>query len=1321
MLIALLLMLGAAVMPLQAQQYLFSNFNKNNSSLPYDSVREIYQDSRGYVWIGTYKGLSRYDGTRFRNYDRQDLKVSSDFINVINEDSEGNLWLGTDNGVVIYDYKKDEFRTLAQMCPGQVCPDDRIFDIALNSKGVVWVSSRRMGLFSYRPSDKSVSHHPLSGDGGEPVTGIYRITVDKNDNLYLAVYCENILFADDSGSGYVPMDLGVRSDYFVGDDVADIVMDSKSNDILYIASKRNGLVEVDVRKKSVKTLYRLQRDERPIALMANNSKELWLSTTNGAVRYDFYTREAIMLSSDPDDPFSLSDNYITKIYVDRKNGLWIGTQYGGLDYCGEFQNNFRKFYRLSDGTSLAGCIVRDIEEDRKGNLWIATERMGLLRYVPAKDKLVCFGGGTPKNITALCDDEDCLWIGSQKGISRLDYATSSVRYYYPFEAEDRDNRVVTIYRSNSGDIYVATTIGVLRYSRQADMFEMLPEFDGLTVESLAEDSRGILWLATYSEGVYTYDFEKEELISHYSPQSGSDKIPDMISSICIDDRGCPWVVGFSSGFFRYDRDRSDFITYDMQSLPSLPSDVYFMALPDDFGNLWLSSDTGLVEFDMDKNAIRVFSFADGLLDKEFTKSALQTRNGMMAFGSANGFIVFNPRDLRNADALSNVTITDMFLDMESVPEERKAGFYEGNIDLTPEITLSWRDNSFGFAFAVLESAFPASDKIMCLLDGYDKGWRDISVSKTAHWSDVPAGTYRLFVSNGEFSGYYKDAHEPIRIVVKPTFWASPLGIIIIIVLTVLLVWGIVWTFLRYQKAQEKRRMEEYDKRTEKEMLHDKMTFFSNIIHEIKTPLTLIRTPLMKIMSSGMCDESVRDDLQVISNSTDYMDHLVKELLEFVRLEEHGYVLDQKNVDIVERVGFLCSNFSESAKDKNIRLKYTHEQDNIVTAVDKSAFRKIINNLLDNAIKYAESYIKVNVSLQGGAVMITVRNDGPAIPKARRESIFKPFVQYSADKASYSQSFGIGLAFARTLTELHGGTLTLSDDPSSTEFVLSLPVVSVQKTPQYSEPEAEVVKKSGQPMILLVEDNASLLSYLRKHLKQDYCVVSAASAEKALELLEKHKVDIILTDIALQGMSGIDLCQKVNSEPELSHIPVIILSAISSVETKIRCMENGATMYIEKPFSIDYLVSCIKGALEKRATMKIAFSGTSAGGSGHQQLNLLNRDEDFLNRLENVVKENLGNPSFSNKQLEQLLFMSHSTLNRKVKTLLDTTPNDYIRTKRLAMAAEMLAVGGHRVNEVCYAVGFNSPSYFAKCFKSIYGKQPAEWTKADQEQKQQTDL
>ena len=509
--------------------------------------------------------------------------------------------------------------------------------------------------------------------------------------------------------------------------------------------------------------------------------------------------------------------------------------------------------------------------------------------------------------------------------------------------------------------------------------------------------------------------------------------------------------------------------------------------------------------------------------------------------------------------------------------------------------------------------------------------------------------------------------------------------------------------------RERQRQNEYKRAREIELFNEKMAFFSNIVHEIKTPLTLIRTPLQNILASGECGGEVREDLMVINNNTEYLSQLVKELLDFVKIECHGYMLNCGNLDLIEKIGFLCFNFAETAKSNNLRLTFRHEEKQLSILADEPGLNKILNNLLHNALKYAESYIEVEARSEGGNAVVSIRNDGPIIPKEHRSRIFEPFVQYGND----AKGVGIGLSLARTLAELHGGSLVLDDGTECTDFILTLPLRRTAAEPADGE-EATAApeggpEKPGLPTLLIVEDNADLSAYLKRKLQGEYRILTTASAERALELLRQQEADLVLSDIALNGMSGLDLCKKICGDFETSHIPVILLSALSSTRSKVVGMECGASLYIEKPFSMEYLQACIRNILDKRSAMKNAFKNKAMPLAAHLY-NLPHSDEEFLSRLDAIILANISDPNFSNEQLAEAFCLSKSTLNRKIKGLLDTTPNDYIRTKRLIVAAQMLTENHCRINEVCYSVGFNTPSYFSKCFKKFYGILPAEYMK-----------
>ena len=1306
LLIPLLLILSA---PLYGGEYQFSHMDSNNSTLSNNAVRKLYKDSRGFVWIGTHKGLNRYDGKRITVYDRNDFGSPSDFINVMQEDREGNLWIGTDHGVVIYSYDNDSFCTLSQLDPMAGSIDDRIFAIACNSKGVMWISSRDKGLFSWNPSERVLRKHPMASPDRAPVTNIFRIAIDRLDGMYLAVLYDNIYYADENATSLRPVE---GSSVYSGDDIEGLTVSPSSDEILYVAGNRSGLSELNLRTSTIRTLWTQPEEHRPTALTADASGTLWMSTTCGLLRCDPASGATSLMQYESSNPFSLSSSYVTDAIPDKWGGLWVGTLYEGVNHASTFSNNFSRYYQTNKGVSLSGSIVTGFSEDEKGRLWISTEKQGLLML----------DGGVleswwdknpemPIDITGVCAADGYVWLGTQKGVIRLDPRTFRIKDYS--SKKTGDQRLVSFYKSNDGQVYACYSLGVSRYHSASDSFIPVESLSNFIVESMAEDSKGTMWIATYFDGVYTFDPSKDVITDHFCPQTGS-VIPGMVSSVTMDSRGQAWVIGFTSGCFRHVKESGGFEEFNRAKLPSMPSDLLRRAIPDKSGVLWISSDKGLMMLNPDNYWARTFTVEDGLLDNDFTKSALKLSDGSMVFGSANGFIRFRSDSFRDGVLPGNVVISEMVLLGETVrPGEHSV--CKENPDVVDKISLGPSENTFGFSFASPTAPFPASTRILCRLDGYDEVWTDATNGRTIMWYNVPRGTYTLKIKTVGLDGTERPGHKDVTVIVRPYFLASFPGIMLEVITLLLLISGVIAIILRIRKENERKRMDAFVDRQNRAMLKDKMTFFTNVIHEIKTPLTLIHTPINKMMASDKLDPSLKEEATIISNSADSLDQLVRELLDYVRVEEHGYVLSPTRFDIVELARFLCFNFSDTVRDKNLSLVQSFSQEKIIIEADKNAVSKMLSNLIHNAVKFAESKVEVAVEGYADSVVVRVRNDGALIPPERRKVIFEPFVQYSSEHQPYGQSFGIGLSFAQSLAKLHNGSLTLNEDAPVTEFVITLP----RKEEQVAEPDnsvqtSGVSKEAHRHVILLVEDNASLLSYLNSKLSEHYSVVGVPSAEIALQVLEQKKVDMIITDVALHGISGVELCKKVSGNFSLSHIPIIVLSAISSVDTKIRCIENGALLYIEKPFSMDYLEACIKGIFEKRSQLRADYLMPEAG-MDISKYNLPNQDEEFLKKLEKAVRENLDDSQFQAKNLEEILFVSHSTLNRKVRALLGTTPNDFIKMRRLTVAAELLAKGNVKSYEVCYAVGFNSPSYFAKCFKSIYGMLPQEYARQSKPQ------
>lgn len=1263
-------------------EYQFIHFDKAVSGLSYDGVKCLLQDSRGYVWAGTYRGLSRYDGTRWVTFDRTDFGTDSDYISSLDEDADGNVWIGTDNGAVVYNFEADSFTF--RNSPD--APSDRVFDIECTADGKILLAVRGQGIYSFDRNADSFSSIGLTS--GESV---YRLEIIPDGRLFYATYCDNLYVADITpGAVFAPSI--VCGDMFAADNIEGL---DAQGDYIYVASKRHGLVRLGLYDNSFKVMCTLPGDARPVNVTASGGR-IWLSTTDGVRLLDPSNGSVSEMRMIPGNSFGLTDNYVTDVMVDSRGGLWVSADEGGVSYSSREMDRFSRI--LCEG------IVKSFAQDDAGRVWVGTERNGLFYFDPER------GGSLtkypskilPRDVNALCFDGDALWLGSHRGLYRLDTHTGAVRQFSSVLGPDAslDNRVLCIFLSRDRTLYVGTSIGVSRYDAASGNFVQIPALERVTAENMVQDHSGNIWLATYSQGVFVYNPATGSVVSSHNIKNGDSTIPEMTSSVTVDQRGSVWVVGFSAGFFH--RVGDSFVHFDRASLPTLPTDVYLTGICDRNGLLWLSSDRGLVQFSPSDSGVKVFTVSDGLLADKFKKGGIALRDGRILMGGEAGFIMFDPSAMTSED-VSRVAITGVTIGGSSPSPDN----FTGNVDVTGRIVLAPRERNIAFKFAVPGYSGAASGNIVCRLEGFDSGWRDLSTSRSIEYYNLSKGRYVLQLAT-TVGGRIIPAHGNVEIVAKPRFLETAFGVVCIILAVLLFASLLFLTIYRQGLSRQRARHRAKEEALKENLYHEKMSFFANVIHEIKTPLTLVRTPLQHLMLSDSLEQNDRDDVSLISDNTDYLEKLVKELLEFISIEENGYVLELRNLDLADRLGFICSNYIETARSANLRLEFSPSEENIVTAVDSRAFSKMVNNLLSNAVKYSETYISVQICREGENVVIRISNDGDRIPADRRENIFVPFVHYGTATQS-DNSFGIGLSYARKLARLHGGDLTLSDRDDCTEFVLSLPGRTVEEEAA-EESEAPVAAALGQPLLLIVEDNVDLLGYLKRKLSPDYMVIGVNSAEKALDKLRTNKVDLLLTDLGLKSLSGVELCAKVSGDPALAHIPIIVLSAISTLQTKIKCMENGATMYIEKPFSLDYLVSCIKAVLEKKRLIKSAYADSGFSAADKVQADLPDRDDEFVRKLDRLIADNISDSNFTNKQIEESLGISRSSLNRKMKSLLGTTPNDYIRRRRLEVAALTLRGGNVRVSEICYAVGFNSPSYFAKCFKEVYGKLPAEYAK-----------
>lgn len=1288
----------------ERQAWQFTRISTLNSELSYDTVRKIISDRRGYVWIGTAKGLNRYDGSRFKVWYKEDMGLGSDFVTALAEDAYGNIWVGTQKGAAMYDFQADAFIPLDKPSSDGTIVTDQVNNIVCEPSGKVWMTANNQGCFSVDPQTGELRSYQFDRNGVKVPTTFRRYAISENGDFWIARYHDNLYRSDTTLTRLSPVELVNGPDYFKGDEIEALFFSKTDPELLYVASTKKGLNAIDTRTLSVNHIWSLPKEVVLTDALLQDDRWFWISTTTGLYRYDMQEGRSMRLTHS-DDRFSISASYIFTTHVDKYGGLWVGTKDGGVSWRGNGQRYFEKVYSCGD-ISLDSKRISGFAYDGKGTMYLSTEQGGGFAYSLETGLLKPIKGlPFPMTYCFPCYDDGHLWLGSLNGLWKVDLASGAVRWYGVLKRSSgvSDPRVYTVYKASNGDLYAGTTLGMFRYDRRSDTFLSIDSMNGIFVTGFADDSFGNLWVSTYKDGLYCLNQATDEVLRQYTAASAG--LPDdKICSVLVDKAGTVWVVGFSSGFARLDKKQSTFKAYDMKYLPGLPTNVFFRAVEDGLGNIWLSSDKGLVEFNPHTEGIRIFTETDGILDDKFTNSAAITPDGEIFMGSDNGFIRFNPAGMSSDTGPKAVAVTEMRIGDELVSPSADGSPLECNVDLCDQVRLSHDQNSFGFSFAMPGDFSSTECRAQCMLEGHDQQWRDISAKKSLFWYNVPAGTYSLLLRSAGSKGPWEEAHSPITIIVEPEFFASIPGLMLI--LLVLLGMAVVVFRMLARRSERMKEAEnvEYRKAKEQELFYEKINFFSHVIHEIKTPLTLIRTPLQSVMDKRKDDEDIIHDLKVIDNNTDYLAQLVNELLDFVRVERNGMSLNCIPVDLVERLEYLIFNYSDTAKNKNIKISFNAHEPNVWVSADVPALNKILNNVLLNAVKYADTFIDIILTSDGQTVRCEFRNDGNVIDTEHREAIFQPFVQ----AGNSDKGFGIGLSLARSLSRMHSGDLVL-EDGQQTCFVLTLPQIEVTATVEdEAENQMEESQSEAKPLVLVVDDNSDMRDFLCRKLEPYYEVVTASNGQEALALLSERNVDLMISDISMPHMNGLDLCRTVRENIEISHLPIVILSARSSVESKIEAMKAGADLYIEKPFVLEYLLTSVHNMMERRQLMKKAFS-TGVANVDIDMFGLPKRDEEFLRKFDEIIIANLSNADLSNDLLASELCISESTLIRKIRKLLNTSTSSYIRIKRLNVAAQMLLdAGGNNVTDICYTVGFSNLSYFSKCFKEHFGCAPSDY-------------
>ncbi|MFC2265742.1 MAG: two-component regulator propeller domain-containing protein, partial [Prevotella conceptionensis] len=898
---------------------------------------------------------------------------------------------------------------------------------------------------------------------------------------------------------------------------------------------------------------------------------------------------------------------------------------------------FERFVPQGSANGLHGRRVREMVMDKQGRIWIGTEDGGLNCMEPDSETFshIAASNAFP-NVHGLCVDGNELWVGTfASGLKVIDTRTHQV--VKSFKADGRlgslhDNTIFSIARSPQGVMYLGTIRGLCTYDANTQSFVYDKAVPPVLINDVSFDSHGNLWLATQTNGVFMR--HNGRWTNFKATQSGLTS--NKALSIFEDSEGTIWVTTQGGGVCRFNFSTRRFKPLQQGVLNS--TSTFFRMEEDGDGVLWLSGYAGFVRYDPHSGDVRTYNNSTMLLDNQFNyNSSLIDKRGRIYFGSLSGIVRFSPSALKKEQRMPRLVATDLYIGNEHVDNFTKGTPLEQNIVFTRKLSLAYNQNSFRLHVVPLSYSRQNWGALEYKLEGFDKSWQPMGADFFMTYANLPAGSYQLIVRMKDQNGKAYPGEYRLDINVRPFFLFSIWAKLFYVVLLAVLVWLLMRYWNRRAETRRRHAMEAFETRKEQELYQSKIHFFTNVAHEIRTPLTLILGPLENILSTQKVkDNDVRDDLNIMYENTQRLTDLINQLLDFRKTEKDGLRLNFEYCNLTKLVTDIYNRFRSAMREKNINATLSLQGNNLHGYVDHEGFTKIVSNLINNAVKYCLSYISVTLKTDDAQLFLTVANDGNIIPLDLREKIFEPF--FHIDTAEHSTSgTGIGLALARSLAELHNGHLRMGDEADMNVFVLTLPLVQEVPvrlggngigdiTPAKTELATTQEAQTKPYTLLLVEDNVQMLEYEKRCLEKEYNIVTATDGEEALLQMERNNVNLVVTDVMMEPMDGMELCRRIKYNVDLSHIPVIILTAVTSERGKMEGMESGADAYIVKPFSMNFLSQTVQNLLRQREEIKKMYATSPFVSASSASISPA--DAEFLERLKAAVMRNIGNSDFN---------------------------------------------------------------------------------------------
>jgi len=1278
----------------------FSNAAGARYNLPSNDLHFFHEDTQGKVWIGTSKGLRVFNtiAGRFRK-----IQTSMDqhaYVQIA--EAKHGVWLLGKNGTLTFlsnsfnELKTHRF-TVSKInhifvsrqnilycttAAGELLSVEKdgterllkvtrtpspLFSIHEDRLGHLWIESKRFGVIRYSPETKKTEHPYPEGD-----------YVRNNDFPPMMIFEDN--------KSIVWINLNNRLSYY--DD------NRKTMQPLYAESARSGF---ELPKETIRTYY-------------DESGVLWLSSGYEGVNKVVFREHKFLKHIPKPGSSERSDNEVRGIFSDRFERLWIGTKEGAL-------------YVYKNGVALPNFLlsvpvkkpgIYFITEDKRGRIWCGTKSDGLIMAEPI--------------------DKDATKYAVKHFLSnRLDPETLSSNSIYCL-MQDRKGR---LWAGSYGEglILIEEKNGKTVFKSTKNSFRNYPE-GFKRIRYLAEDYSGRVWIGT-TNGLLIFDpdssspenykfhqFIKEP--GNINSLGGSD-----IQFIYRDSKNRMWVLTTTGGLNLANKvsqiNELSFINYSVKN--GLPSDFLLSCTEDKNGNLWIATQNGLSKFSLDNKSFENFNANDGLPDGFSEAAVSRTEQGMIFFGTNKGYISYDPGTIRRRKISAPLQFTNFQVNSQDLlPAEGSSLSYA--VNNTQNVSLDYDQNVISIDFAVLDFHSFQKQMFACRLVGFDNVWRNTEGQRRATYTKLPPGDYVFEVKSLNDELYSELPVRSLKITIRPPLWRTWWAYTLYLMLAagfIFLIRRIVITVLQLRQRVE----------IEKQVAEMKLSFFTQISHELRTPLTLIVNPSEEIMEHETLSNKGKEYIKVVVKNTRRMLRLVNQILDLRKLESGKASLKLEEVEILSFIKNLTGYFEESVRSKNLDIKVISNINHLNAEVDSEKLEIVLYNLLDNAIKFSadsgEICIVVYRSENSNSFTIEVADKGPGVRDEELEEIFSLYYEGTYTSGKQAKGTGIGLALAKELVELHGGEiyarhnipqglrvivglnlpkeLFISEKPSPAEVVWrkDLTQQTTQALP-YSSGHDHSGVSAELPLLLIVEDNDDLRQFLTDKFSGSYRVTTARDGVEGLEMAKAQLPELVLSDIMMPRMDGIEMLNQIKNSEETSHIPVIMLTARYSVESQVSGLRYGADYYITKPFDLHVLQAAVENIIKQRqkvfqSLLRKEDKGQSSGSG------ITDNDRLFLEKILNIVEGKLNDTQFNIDHVADSVGMSRSVFYRKFKSLTATSPVEFVRDVRLKKAKELLDAGNDNISTIAYSVGFSNPKYFSACFKAKYQQNPSDYVKS----------